>query len=343
MTMPTLEQLPAPPEGKTGWPWTEQTPAMPPRQPDGSRWPKISIVTTNYNFDQFIEETIRSVLLQGYPELEYIIIDDGSSDNSMQIIEKYAPWLAHWEHQENQGQTPATNKGLALATGDALAFICSDDYSAPGAFQRVGKEFAKGAQWVCGPVLLFGPSIEDRVREPIRERSPVEWFGKNPIAETGSFWATRLTREYGLFDLDLNYLIDVEFWLRLRFVAGVRPVIVDQMMGGHRFHGVSKSMTESGNFPAEIEHVRKMYAKYLTGPQRLRLWFRLRRFGAGKVQSRALALAEQGRRCSALMCLAQSVWQWPGLLLHRRTAGTVKRIFSSGTAGGESATNVSAG
>src|SRR5262245_50300660 len=112
MKCPAVAELPPPPSGKTGWPWTDETPPLPSTQPDGSPWPRISIVTPSYNQSEFIEETIRSVLLQGYPDLEYIIIDGGSTDQSLDIIRKYARWLAYWISEKDRGQSHAINKGF---------------------------------------------------------------------------------------------------------------------------------------------------------------------------------------------------------------------------------------
>ena len=94
MRCPILTDLPSPPPSRTGWPWTEGSPQLPDTMPDGSPWPRVSIVTPSYNQGQFVEETIRSVLLQGYADLEYLIIDGGSTDDSARIIRRYEPWLA---------------------------------------------------------------------------------------------------------------------------------------------------------------------------------------------------------------------------------------------------------
>ena len=104
MHCPTLAELPPPPPDKTGWPWSEESPPLPATMPDGSPWPRISIVTPSYNQGQFIEETIRSVLLQGYPNLEYIVMDGGSTDNSVEIVRNYNSWLAYWVSEPDRGQ-----------------------------------------------------------------------------------------------------------------------------------------------------------------------------------------------------------------------------------------------
>lgn len=137
MRCPTLAQLPSPSSIKIGWPWTEESPQLPDNMPNGTEWPKISIVTPSLNQGQYIEETIRSVLLQGYPNLEYIVIDGDSSDESVEIIQKYDKWLTYWISELDKGQSHAINKGIYKCTGAIFTWLNSDDYYNPNAFLSI--------------------------------------------------------------------------------------------------------------------------------------------------------------------------------------------------------------
>jgi hypothetical protein len=154
MHSPRLNELPAPPAGRTGWPWTEESPPLPATMPDGTAWPVISVVTPSFNQGAFLEETLRSVLLQGYPNLEFFVMDGGSTDASVEIIKKYGRWLTHWESKRDRGQAHAINKGLARCTGEIFNWINSDDYLLPGALSKIAGAFAS-ADAVAGTVINF--------------------------------------------------------------------------------------------------------------------------------------------------------------------------------------------
>ncbi len=153
-TKPNLKDLPAPPPDKTGWPWTEESPHPPllDKLSQDKEYPRITIVTPNYNYGHFLEETIRSVLLQGYPNLEYIVLDGGSSDNSVEIIQKYDQWISHWVSEKDNGQAHAINTAINLASGIWFNWLNSDDILMPNSLNTLIEvsQLADDAQWITG-------------------------------------------------------------------------------------------------------------------------------------------------------------------------------------------------
>jgi glycosyltransferase involved in cell wall biosynthesis len=223
MHCPTLTELPPPPPGKTGWPWTEESPKLPDTMPDPSTvsgqvapWPRVSIVTPSYNQGQFIEETIRSVLLQGYPNLEYIIIDGGSTDGSVEIIRKYEPWLAYWVSEPDKGQSDAINRGFQRAHGEIFAWLNCDDTYLPGAVRTAIQSLTEypdttmvygGANYVDdnGKLLRRGRSVEFDLDRPC----------ESIIPQPAAFFRKAAFEEVGRLDVNFHYRMDLDLWVRM--------------------------------------------------------------------------------------------------------------------------------
>ncbi|MGA1980084.1 MAG: glycosyltransferase family 2 protein [Sedimentisphaerales bacterium] len=229
---PTVKDLPPPPEGKTGWPWIEQSKPLPDTAPDGQQWPKISIVTPSYNQGRFIEECIRSVLLQGYPNLEYIIIDGGSTDETIDVIKKYEPWLAYWESEPDRGQSHAINKGLLKSTGRFFNWHNSDDVLMPNSLATMASTIIKYPQagYVHGyRVLIDYKSVIQPGDEPARS-DKVSFLPELTTAismlksgyQPGCLMDRQLAVEVGMVDENLHYIMDIDILLR---IALVKPPI----------------------------------------------------------------------------------------------------------------------
>jgi len=217
MPRATLSDLPAPPPSKTGWPWTEASPPLPDLMPDGSPWPRVTIVTPSYNQGEFIEETIRSVLLQGYPNLEYIIMDGGSTDDSVEIIRRYEPWLSHWVSQPDGGQARAVNRGWAMASGVILAYLNSDDVYEPGCLGQVALTFhsdraLKIAFGDCRVVTGRGELIA--IKRPGSWDRRMLLMGKS-LPQPSVFISREVFCHLGGFDESLDYALDWAYFLRV--------------------------------------------------------------------------------------------------------------------------------
>lgn len=220
--------------------------------------PKISIVTPSYNQGQFLEETILSVLNQDYPNLEYIIIDGGSTDNSVDIIKKYEDRLAYWVSEPDKGMTDALNKGFRRATGEIFNWINSDDYFLPGAFHAVVDAFSSGNGQLgfvygdCRHIRADGTILEDRKMNDFD--AGILRYGRNLFAQPASFFHRRVIDEIDLLNEALPYAMDYEFWIRA-YEAGFTFKKIDECLAAFRFHGGSKTVGGWSKQKEEYEQV----------------------------------------------------------------------------------------
>jgi glycosyltransferase involved in cell wall biosynthesis len=258
-----LATLPPPPAGLNGWPWTAASPPVPERMPDGRAWPRVTIVTPAYNHARFLEATLRSVLLQGYPALEYIVVDGGSTDGTIEILRRYEPWLASWVSEPDEGQTDAINKGFAPASGEIMAWLNSDDLYGPGALATVARYFA--AQPQCA--LLYGRGWyidEEGMRtgscEWIRPFDRHVFVTSNFILQPAAFWRRRLWDEAGELDVSCRWVMDWE-WL-LRATAVTEPHYLPMPLASWRMHDDIKTVTGGRARRAEIAAVSRCYGGF---------------------------------------------------------------------------------
>jgi glycosyltransferase involved in cell wall biosynthesis len=268
MRCPTLAELPAPPAGRAGWPWTEESRRLPDRMLGGRAWPLLSIVTPSYNQARYLEETIRSVLLQGYPNLEYIVMDGGSADGSVAILEQYAPWLAHWQSGRDGGQSDAIASGFERARGAILAWINSDDTYMPGAFGRVARFFAARPRMVFGNGDVDSIDGESRLVNPMLAVSPVPIvtasLGRHGWMQQGCFWRRDAYLKVGGVDRALRFCMDRDLFLRLTR-AGPSARIPGLAIANFRLHEEAKTSTLVDVWQREDRLLRERYGSPLAG------------------------------------------------------------------------------
>ena len=265
MSCPHIDELPLPPRSKQGWPWTKGSPHLSDRGPDGTEWPRITIVTPSYNQGEFIEETIRSVLLQGYPNLEYIVIDGGSDDKTFDILQKYDPWIDYWVSEPDQGQTDAIQKGLDRVSGSIWNWINSDDVLSDGALNEISKA------WISNPTeTLYGGNLrafKDDYTVRINDKlfsgldDVICIWEDYPTPQPAIFMSVEACRRAGGLDPSLRYAMDYELYLRLCQLPDFSSLSIDQVLTNFRLHNKSKSVSERIDFQEEIFRVFDRFCK----------------------------------------------------------------------------------
>jgi glycosyltransferase involved in cell wall biosynthesis len=235
-------------------------------------FPKISIITPSFNQGQFIEQTIDSVLSQNYPNLEYIVVDGGSSDNTIEIIKKYEKHLSFWISEPDNGSAHAINKGLQKCTGQIFNWLNSDDFLEPEALKFIGEHFNKYPETnvLCGKCRVFYNETNNT--------SHIYRMGVKPtVAETilnvemcqpSSFYNLAIVKKLGGLNETLHFVYDDELWFRFLCKYDMPKLyFTDQQFTQFRLHSNSKSMFDGfDKFNSEIQAIFYEIARQIEAP-----------------------------------------------------------------------------
>ncbi len=209
-----------------------------------SALPRLSVVIPSYNQGEFIERTIKSIVDQDYPNLDLILMDGGSTDDTMTIVERYRPHFSHIESGPDGGQSAAIVKGFGLATGDYISWLNSDDTYAPGALKAMGERLAarSDVDFAYGHTDII--DANDRViahKKSIRFSLGVMKYAFLTVPQMSAFWRKSLYDDVGGIDASLRFCMDYDLFVRM--ASRSAPVLVNAHIGNFRVHGSSKTST----------------------------------------------------------------------------------------------------
>ena len=217
--------------------------------------PRVSIITPSYSQAAFLEQTIRSVLGQGYPELEYLLVDGGSTDGSLEIIQKYAHQLTWWVSEPDKGQADAINKGFRRASGEVVAWLNSDDLYAPGAIAQAVKflEDHPDVGMVYGNAVSF-----DQDGHPIKDLTFADWgleglVSFKMICQPAVFMRRAILEQSGYLDENYHLMLDHQLWLRIARLTRIK--YIPELWAFARHHAGAKNVAQASRFGEEAFRV----------------------------------------------------------------------------------------
>jgi len=223
-------------------------------------YPKITVITPSYNQGQYLEETIRSVLLQNYPNLEYFIIDGGSTDNSVEIIKKYEKYITYWLSEKDRGQSHAIQKGLDKATGEICNWLNSDDCYTKNTLSIIAHTFLENKNTLV--VSGYEEDIDEifpnkvRIRYGTRVYNTIEeTFAMSGIAQPSTFFKIEVFKRFGI-NPNLAYTMDQELWKKFILGYGIKNIIkIPEVLIKFRRHEESKTISAVDSFTYERQGI----------------------------------------------------------------------------------------
>jgi glycosyltransferase involved in cell wall biosynthesis len=298
--------------------------------------PRISVITPSFNQGRFIEEMIRSIAAQEWLDLELIVIDGGSGDETIEVIRRHEASIAHWVSEPDRGQADAINKGLRKASGDILTWFSADDVYADGIFAAVAEAWRRNPRAVyAAPVSNFYSRGRQTLIRPhglSLENVVQYWKGRSLWHDPGLFWSRAVVDAAGELDPSLIYAFDYDYLVRAlqRF-----PVeYVERVAAGFRLHQRSKTIAQTEQMMAETAAVSQRYWHLLPavdrdGFERAEFDARVRRTFSKLLRGRrdALPLLRRVLRERPLAALLRLTWLFPAVLLERLRRLRPARFF----------------
>ncbi len=249
-----------------------------PRLSSGTEWPRITMVTPVYNGVRFIEDTIRSIVYQGYPNLEYIVVDGGSTDGTVDIIRKYQKHITWWTSQHDQGVYDALNTGFARGTGSIMGWLNASDLLHTSGLFVVGSVFGSlpGVEWLTGRPTRFNPNgmTVDIRGLPAWSRSRFLAGANRYIQQESTFWRRSLWEKAGS-RLDDSYRDVGDFDLWVRFFRHARLHTVDALIGGYRFHSDAISASDMLRYNQKCDNIIERELKSMPGARAVKAFRRV--------------------------------------------------------------------
>ena len=298
---------------------------------------KISVIIPSFNQGRYLPETLDSVLSQSGAQVEVLVFDGGSTDNTLEVLKKFQKHLAHWESSPDRGQTHAINKGLALMTGDVWLYTNSDDLVSAGSIKTVTEHFRNpDIMWISGGADIFDEHGSRGALIPVPTGDPLDYLSpwtrqKIVFPFSGSsYFRSEVPKRIGLMDESYHYSMDIEFYCRAIFKGGFVQTIIPDTLARWRWDSESKTMGRGMAYGFREEEIRiaQEYARFLEKQQKFELDRHIEEQLLALGPRRAMWFLLQGERWKAFRELGRGVACMPRSLAFRPWLGALRRVLT---------------